>query len=254
MSLPDLVGSRRLSSTTSRLEVRTALVTGAGGGIGSAIVRALDAEGFAVGVVGRRESTLRRAVRETRTGAEGVFVADLTVDREVRGLARTFLRRFGRIDLLVHCGGLHLTGPCESARIGDFDRQYASNVRSPYLLTQVLLPQLVQSAGDIVFLNSSIVFYPRPNVAQFAATQHALRGLSDALRTELNPRGVRVLTLYAGRTATSRQQRLFEQEGRRYAPERLLQPEDLAACLVGALALPRTAEVTEIRVRPMLKS
>jgi NADP-dependent 3-hydroxy acid dehydrogenase YdfG len=127
-------------------------------------------------------------------------------------------------------------------------------VRAPYLLTQLLLPALLDASGDIVFLNSSVVFFPRPNLSQFAATQHALRGLADTLRAELNSEGVRVLTLYAGRTATQRQERLFREEGRPYTSERLLQPEDIASCLVNALALPRTAEVTEIRVRPMLKS
>ena len=187
-------------------------------------------------------------------GEHAVFVADLTVDREVRRIARDFLHRFGSLDILVHGGGVHLAGSYENAKISDLDRQYVANVRVPYLLTKTLLPSLLESSGEIVFLNSSIVFFPRPNIGQFAATQHALRGVADTLRAELNPRGVRVLTLYAGRTATKRQERLFREEGRRYEPERLLQPEDVAKCLVGALTLPRTAEVTEVRVRPMLKS
>jgi NADP-dependent 3-hydroxy acid dehydrogenase YdfG len=236
------------------LEGRTALVTGASSAIGTAIVRALDAEGATVCVIGRRVSALRRVVRGTRAANDGVFVADLVDDSDTRAAARSFLRRFGRLDILVHGGGIHVAAPYESAKVADFDRQYVANVRSPYVLTQLLLPSLLDSSGEVVFLNSSVVFFPRPSVGQFAATQHALRGLADTLRAELNPQGVRVLTLYAGRTATKRQEQLFREEGRAYAPERLLQPEDIAACLVGALALPRTAEVTEIRVRPMLKS
>jgi NADP-dependent 3-hydroxy acid dehydrogenase YdfG len=243
-----------VSCKPARLEGRTALVTGATGAIGAAIVAALDAEGAVVGVVGRRESALRQLVRGTSAGEKGVFVADLTADRDVRSTARAFLRSFGRLDILVHAGGIHLAAPYDSARIADFDRQYVANVRSPYLLTQLLLPAVVESSGEIVFLNSSVVFYPRANVGQFAATQHALRGIADTLRAELNPRGVRVLTLYAGRTATKRQERISREEGRAYASERLLQPDDVAAALLEALTLPRTAELTEIRIRPMLKS
>jgi NADP-dependent 3-hydroxy acid dehydrogenase YdfG len=65
---------------------------------------------------------------------------------------------------------------------------------------------------------------------------------------------VRVLSLYLGRTATPRQASIFAAEGRPYQPERLLQPEDVAAMVVASISLPRTAEVTEISIRPMMKS
>jgi NADP-dependent 3-hydroxy acid dehydrogenase YdfG len=63
-----------------------------------------------------------------------------------------------------------------------------------------------------------------------------------------------VLSIYPGRTATPRQARIFEMEGRPYAPDRLLQPEDIATMIVAALKLPRTAEVTNLTIRPMLKA
>jgi NADP-dependent 3-hydroxy acid dehydrogenase YdfG len=77
--------------------------------------------------------------------------------------------------------------------------------------------------------------------------------LADALRDEVNPAGVRVLSVYPGRTATDQQASIYELEGRAYVPETLLQPEDVAATVVGALTLPRTAELTDLRVRPMRK-
>jgi NADP-dependent 3-hydroxy acid dehydrogenase YdfG len=74
------------------------------------------------------------------------------------------------------------------------------------------------------------------------------------LRQEVNEQGIRVLCVYPGRTATSRQERLYAKEGKPYRPELLLQPEDIATMVVAALSLPRTAEVTDINIRPMLKS
>ena len=70
----------------------------------------------------------------------------------------------------------------------------------------------------------------------------------------MNGLGVRVLSVYPGRTATPGQRAIFAQEGRPYRPDVLLQPEDVAAAVAGALALPRTAEITEIMIRPMTKS
>jgi NADP-dependent 3-hydroxy acid dehydrogenase YdfG len=80
-----------------------------------------------------------------------------------------------------------------------------------------------------------------------------LRSLAETFRAELNSDGVRVLNVYPGRTATERQRRIYAEEGRPYRPERLLQPRDIAEIVVEALALPRTAEVTDIQIRSAKK-
>ena len=77
--------------------------------------------------------------------------------------------------------------------------------------------------------------------------------LADTLREEINPSGVRVLSVYPGRTAGDLQASIYALEGRQYTPETLMQPEDVAATVVAALMLPRTAELTDLRVRPMRK-
>jgi NADP-dependent 3-hydroxy acid dehydrogenase YdfG len=77
--------------------------------------------------------------------------------------------------------------------------------------------------------------------------------LADRLRDEVNPGGIRVLSVYPGRTATPMQAAIYRQEGRPYLPEHLLQPEDVAAVVLHALAMPPGAEVTDISIRPMHK-
>jgi NADP-dependent 3-hydroxy acid dehydrogenase YdfG len=105
-----------------------------------------------------------------------------------------------------------------------------------------------------VFVNSTVGLEARAGVGQYASTQHALRAVADALRAEVNHDGVRVLTVYLGRTASERQARIFQMEGRDYVPESLMQPDDVAQMVMAALSLPSTAEVTEIRMRPAVKS
>jgi NAD(P)-dependent dehydrogenase (short-subunit alcohol dehydrogenase family) len=142
----------------------------------------------------------------------------------------------------------------EHARIEELDHQYALNVRVPYVLTKALLPLLIAARGQVVFVNSSLgVSVKRPEVGQYAATRHALKAIADSLREEVNSKGVRVLTLYLGRTATPMQEALYRREGRVYQPEKLLQPEDVASLLVNVLMLPYTAEATDISIRPMIK-
>ncbi len=231
-----------------------AIVTGAGGGIGAAICRALASAGASVWAVGRTGGTLE----ETVAGCGGratPCVADLTDDAEVDRLAKRAEREFGRLDLLVHSAGIIEYGAVADSPIESLDAQYRSNIRLPYRVTQSLLPLLRKGPGQIVFVNSSIVFGgPRTNVSQFAATQHAVRAFADTLRQEVSADGIRVLCVYPGRTATSRQSRMYAKEGKPYKPEVLLQPEDIATMVICAVSLPRTAEVTDISIRPMLKS
>jgi short-subunit dehydrogenase len=111
-----------------------------------------------------------------------------------------------------------------------------------------------ESRGQIVIMNSTAGLEARARVGQYAATKHALKALADSLREEVNSAGIRVLSLYLGRTATAMQEKIFQAEGRSYIPENLLQPEDVAALLVALLRLPRTAEVTDVRIRPAIKS
>ena len=232
-----------------------AVVTGAGGGIGAAAAHALVAAGASAWLVGRDRAALEETARRCADGTVHVRPADLTDDEETQALVAELEQDAGRLDVLVHCAGVIAHGTVGESRVQSLDAQYAANVRAFYVLAQALLPLLYRGPGQIVVVNSSIVSGgARPGTAQFGATQHALRAITDTLRQEVNDQGVRVLSVFPGRTATSRQERLYEKDDRPYKPELLLQPEDLATMIVTALTLPRTAEVTDIHIRPMLKS
>jgi NADP-dependent 3-hydroxy acid dehydrogenase YdfG len=231
-----------------------ALITGAGGGIGSAIARALVGAGSTAWLVGRTPESLEATASACGSEHVRVRTADLTNDGDTEALAGELERDHGRVDVLAHCAGAIAHGSFEETSAQSLDDQLRVNVRAFYTIAQRLLPLLRKGPGQIVVVNSSIVSGARAGVGQFAATQHALRALTDTLRQEVNNDGVRVLSVFPGRTATSRQERLFVGEGRPYRPELLLQPEDLATMIVTALRLPRTAEVTDIHIRPMLKT
>ena len=236
------------------LEGRVALVTGASSGIGRAIALALSSQGAHVCIVGRDASRLAKTAAAVRPSLLTEFALDLTVEEDLPPLLRYIEKEIGRLDILVHSAGVIHLDPMERARIEDFDVQYATNVRVPYLITQRLLPLLTRARGQVVFINSSVgLTARRPEIGQYSATKHALKAVADSLREEVNERGIRVLTMYLGRTATPMQQAIFRKEGRFYDPEALLQPQDIAAVLIQALMLPPTAEVTEISIRPMQK-
>ena len=130
--------------------------------------------------------------------------------------------------------------------------QFSVNTRAPFLLTKLLLPAIKKRKGQIVFVNSSIAQQKaRANLSIYAGSKYALRAMADSLREENNASGVRVLSVYPGRTATAMQEDIFKFENREYRKSDLLQPEDVAQSVLDALALPRTAEITDIFIRPL---
>nr|MBA2641979.1 SDR family NAD(P)-dependent oxidoreductase [Actinomycetota bacterium] len=124
---------------------------------------------------------------------------------------------------------------------------------APLQLTEVLLPALRKARGQVVFVNSSAANRPSVANAMYAATKRDLRAVADSLRDEVNPDGVRVLSVYAGRTATPMQEAVHEHEHRTYTPQLLMRPEDVTHVVLAALTLPPSAEITDVSLRPMAK-
>jgi NAD(P)-dependent dehydrogenase (short-subunit alcohol dehydrogenase family) len=190
------------------------------------------------------EAALARGV-----GVEPV-ICDLTDETAVRALGNRIAQEHGTLDILVHAAGTIEFGSVQDAPVAQLERMIATNLWAPYLLTQVMTPLMRTGHGDVVFINSSAGIRPRAGVAAYGATKHGLRGLADALRDELNPSAIRVTSVYAGRTRTPLLESVHRWEGREEPPDCLIEPADIAAMVAAVLLLPRSAEVTDIHVRP----
>ena len=237
------------------LQGQTALITGGGTGVGAAIALALARAGVEVHLVGRRPEKLKAVAAEARRlGSNSTcHSADLAAGSGQMKLAQQLARQLPKLDILVHSAGVYFSGMIEQAGLADFDQLYQTNVRAPYVLVQALLPLLKVQRGQVVFINSSSGIGAKATTAQYDSTKHALRAIADSLRAEVNTHGVRVLSVYLGRTASEMQEKIFRNEGKTYRPEVLLQPDDVASAILNALCLARTAEVTDIHIRPMNK-
>lgn len=236
------------------LQGQVAVVTGASSGIGQAIALALAAQGARLCLVGRRRQTLDPVVAAAGAGAKHLcYQADLASADAVAALIGEIQRDVPAVDILVHGAAIISLGALETATPAQLDEHYRINLRAPYVLTQGLLAHLKRRPGQILFLNSSAGLAARAGVGQYAASKHALKAMADSLREEVNPAGVRVLSLFLGRTASPMQAGLHALEGKPYQPERLMQPEDVAAVALHCLALPRTVEVTDVSMRPLQK-
>jgi len=235
---------------------RIVVATGASSGIGKAITLSLASPNTRLCLVGRNLKALALVVgdAEQRGATTHSYFADLSVDSEVATASSAILRDCAGVDVLVHSAGIWSGGTLEDSPVHEFDLQYRVNVHAPYFLTQKLLPGIRERKGHVIFINSSAAQAARAGIAQYAATKHALKAVADSLREEVNDAGVRVTSLFLGRTATPMQAAVFAAEGRSYRPELLIQPEDVALVVSNILSLASTAEITEISMRPLVKS
>jgi NADP-dependent 3-hydroxy acid dehydrogenase YdfG len=233
-----------------------AIVSGASSGIGRAIALGLAREGISLCLLGRDKERLQITARIATNSSPKVTIyqVDLASEQDLSRLIKGLNQELDYVDVLVHAAGDIVLDDMNTSTIDDLDRQYKINLRAPYLLTQKLLHRVKARRGQVVFINSSMGVHAKANVGQYAATKHALKAVADSLRDEVNPDGVRVLSVFAGRTATPMQETIYRLEKKVYDPQLLLQPEDIASVVIHALTLPRTAEVTDIHIRPLVKS
>lgn len=238
------------------LKNKIAVVTGASSGIGKSIAYALAENEVDLCLLGRDKSKLEKVSGQLKKIHPEVqmYVCDFTSAENICSVAKTISNSLRDIDILVHSAGSIILRRLEEITEAEFDLQFSVNTRAPFLLTKLLLPAIKKRKGQIVFLNSSIAQQKaQANLSIYSGSKYALRAIADSLREEVNASEVRVLSVYPGRTATAMQENIFKLENREYRKDQLLQPEDVAQSVIDALALRRTAEVTDILIRPFKK-
>jgi short-subunit dehydrogenase len=171
---------------------RSALVTGASGGLGQAIARRLSAAGASLILSGRRADVLEALAAEL--GAV-VAPADLSDAVSVRALAEAH----GDVDILVANAGLPASGKLQSFSEEQIDRALLVNLRAPIMLAHALLPAMVaRGSGHIVLMSSLSGKAPAAGTSIYSATKFGLRGFAGALRAELHGSGVGVSAIFPG--------------------------------------------------------
>lgn len=238
------------------LDGKTAVITGASQGIGQAIAAVLFGAGVNLVLIGRDTRRLQEAssrLQHISTPSPQFIEADLNNIASLREAVTKINGSSSVIDILINCAGSYFRRSWDEATPEVFDGLIRTNLIGPYALTRLLLPRLVEARGDIVFINSSITRSSDSAAGHYRASKMALEAISDSLRAEFGENGIRVLSIYPGRTATPLQEQIFANEGRHYSPESLLQPADVANTILCCLSLPDTAEVTDLYIRPRQK-
>jgi NAD(P)-dependent dehydrogenase (short-subunit alcohol dehydrogenase family) len=232
-----------------------AVVTGAGSGVGRAVAVALLERGWSVALVGRRADALRETAELAGAAGERALVAAYDVGElaAVQQLAQAVVERFGQADALVNAAGTNTKArSLAQLSIDDYHRMIATNLNGAYYCVQAFLPAMRErGAGTIVNIGSisGLRASPLAGVA-YSMSKFGLVGLTQSINAEERRNGIRACVVSPGEIDTP----LLELRPSMPPPEaraRMLQPEDVARCVLLAIELPPRAVIEELTVQPV---
>ncbi|HET7219072.1 MAG TPA: SDR family oxidoreductase [Vicinamibacterales bacterium] len=229
----------------------TAVVTGAGSGVGRAIARKFAAEGWNVALVGRRQDTLDETAALAGAAARTritMVVCDVSVASDVERMGAAVLQRFAEVDVLVNAAGINVPQRSfETLSLDDWHAVLATNLHGAYYCVRAFLPGMrARRTGTIVNINSDVGKVARDLAGPaYVSSKFGLSGLTQQINAEERRNGVRACSICPRDINTP----LLDKRPHPPSPEaraRMLQPDDLAACAWLVATLPPRAIVEEI--------
>jgi NAD(P)-dependent dehydrogenase (short-subunit alcohol dehydrogenase family) len=233
---------------------RTAIVTGAGSGVGRAVATRLLREGWQVALIGRRVDVLNETVRLAGSSSGRAFVCGCDVGdaADVDAMAARVLGAFGSVNVLVNAAGTNIPRrSLEVVSVDDYQSVIDANLTGSFLTARAFLPGMRERGeGTIVNVVSDAGLQASAKSgAAYAASKFGQRGLTQSINAEERGRGIRACAILPGDIDTPLLQKRPEPPPAE-ARTRMLRPEDVAECVMLAINLPPHAVVEEVLIRP----
>ncbi len=245
-----------MDNGSSPIRNRVAVVTGASSGIGAAVARALNAGGARVALAARRQDVLSEVQDSlnSKTGSLAV-PTDVTDRSQVEALVAQAERDLGPVDILVNCAGVMYYTLMKNGRQDEWDRTVEVNCKGAVNCVGAVLPGMLERGqGHILTISSDAGRKVFPGLAVYSASKFFVEAFSQGLRLETAGTGVKVTTVQPGNVATDLHAMSGDDEAVRLYGEpsgaKMLDPKDVAASVIHALAQPAHVAVNEVLVEP----
>ncbi len=230
------------------LQGKTAIITGAGKGLGKAMAQALAAEGVNLGLIGRTAADLEKLAQELQVSHPGITVALATADvgqyEQVTAAVSTLVDTLKTVDILINNAGILKVGGFLDLPVSEWEEVIKVNVLGTYYMVHEVLPLIMeQGKGDIINIASTAGTKGNARLSAYGASKAAVINLTEALMQEVRKSNIRVTTVNPSTIATDMALNAKLTDG---DAEKVLQPEDLAYLVVNNLKLPQRAFVKEV--------
>jgi 3-oxoacyl-[acyl-carrier protein] reductase len=230
------------------LQHKTALITGAGKGLGRAMALALAAEGVNLGLLSRTQEDLDKLAKDVIAINSTIKVATAKADvSDLPAVTKAFTKiteALGQIDILINNAGIARFGSFLELSVDEWESIIRTNLLGAYYCIRQVLPEMNnRKSGDIVNISSSAGLRGAAMTSAYSASKFGLIGLSQSLMQEARKSNIRVFTLTPSTIGTAMALQLGISDGN---PEKVVQAEDFAEMVVAHLKLPRRALVRDV--------
>jgi len=230
------------------LKGKTAIITGAGKGIGKAIATALAAEGVNLGLISRTAKDLEDLQSELKSSSVKISVssADVSDLQSVNNATTHIKNELGSIDILINNAGIAKFGKFLDLDPAEWENQIKVNLLGVYYVTRAILPEMIQrQTGDIINISSTAGLKGSPMTSAYSASKFGVMGLTDSLMQEVRKHNIRVTALNPSTVVTDlaiKSNLLNNNE------DRVMHPEDFAELIIAHLKLNRRIFVKEASI------
>ncbi len=239
------------------IDEKVVVITGASSGLGEAAARHLSEKGARVVLAARRTERLEAlAGKITENGGEALAVTtDVTERQQVQDLVDAAVEEFGRVDVMLNNAGIMPASPLDRLKVDEWDQMIDVNVKGVLYGIAAVLPYMQeQESGHIINVASDAGHKVHPTEAVYAATKHAVRALSEGLRQEVKPYGLRTTIISPGAVESELPEMIPEEdvaeEMRELYEEHAISADSFARAVAFAIEQPEEVDVNEILYRP----
>ncbi len=236
---------------------KVVVITGASSGLGEAAARHLAAEGARVVLGARRKDRIKSLADElTRGGGKAVAVqTDVTDRAQVKRLVDAAVEQFGRVDVMINNAGLMQQSPLERLKVDEWDNMIDVNVKGVLYGIAAVLPHMQrQKSGHIINVSSVAGHKVTPAGTVYCATKHAVRAISEGLRTEVKPYNLRTTIISPGAVDTELPSHITDEESasgvQKFYENVAIPADSFARAVAFAIEQPADVDINEILFRP----
>lgn len=230
------------------LKGKTAIITGAGKGLGRAMAMSLAAEGVNLGLIARTSKDIENVAEEAKRIDPSVNVAvasaDVSDHEQVKTAVASITEKLSTVDILINNAGMLSVGNVLETPVEEWEQVFKLNVFGTFYMLREVLPLIIkQGKGDVINIASTAGLKGAAKMSAYGASKAALINLTESLMQEVRKSNIRVMTVNPSTIATEMTLSAKFTDGNE---EKVLQPDDLAFLVVNNLKLPQRAFVKEV--------